>query len=192
MSKEKKEKIRPAGLAKVAHIFRGLFLGAGIACVVGAVMSFAMNGFINLYYSDPANLGQAANSLDADMGIFKILPFETLAAEGQYGIYFGLQLLCAAVSCAVLVYVFIVIRNVLMNIREKGAAFAPEEEKKYKITFIVVTILLAAFTDSLIAGVAAGLLFGGIFMLTKKGYTAGSVVQDAQETAAEESVQAEE
>lgn len=183
----RKEKKKYRGTAKVAQIFRGLFMGAGIAALVGAVMSFAMNGFINLYYSDPANLDQAAGSLDADMGIFaKIMPFDALKDGGQYGIYFGLQLVCAAISCAIMVYIFIMLRNLLVNIQEKGAAFGAEEEKKYRITFIVLALLIAAMTESMIAGVVSGLLFSGIFMLTKRGYGGYAASEVTEETAGKE------
>lgn len=186
MSKDK-EKKKFRGPAKVAHIFRGLFLGAGIAALVGAVMGFAMNGFINLYYSDPANLEQAAGSLDADMGIFaKIMPFDALKAGGQYGIYFGLQLVCAAISCAILVYIFIMLRTVLVNIQEKGAAFGVEEEKKYRITFIILSLLVAAMTESMIAGVVSGLLFCGVFMLTKRAYGGYDTAEVSEEKPAGE------
>ncbi len=159
-------KVKPTGLAKVAHIFKNMFRVFAIMCVVFGIMGFALNGYINMYYSDPANVAQASSSLDADMGIFKVLPFDSLKESGQFGMYFGLQLLCLAVTCIVLMYVFLTLKKMLMNIQETGAAFTPEQQGNAKKTYIILTVLLALFVGFL-AALVGGLLLGGVYKLTK-------------------------
>ncbi|SDB43832.1 hypothetical protein [Butyrivibrio sp. INlla16] len=150
---------------KVAGVFKTLSIVGLIGCVVGAVLSFAMSGFIAQYYSDPNNLVAAQNSLDADMGIFGFIPFDSLKDSGAYGAFFGIQLLCAAVSAFVYVYLFSVLKKVMENIRDTGRSYAEADAAKVKTSFIIITVLLFLFSG-LVEAVIAGILLCGLYNVT--------------------------
>ena len=156
------EKIKSSSgkMAKFAGVLGIFAIVCAVLCVIGAVMGFAMNGFINQYYSDPEHINAAAGSLNADMGIFNILPFDAIRDAGNYGIYFGLQLLCAAVICGVYVYLFITLKKVLSNIGETGAAFAESESGKFKVNFIIITVIFVLFKGLAVGAIVGLILFG--------------------------------
>lgn len=157
-----KKKNNSGKMAKLAGVLGVLAIVCGVLCIVGAVMGFAMNGVINQYYSDSENLKAASGSLNADMGVFNILPFNAIKEAGNYGIYFGLQLLCVAVICGVYVYLFFTVKKVLSNIGENGAAFAETEAGKCKINFIIITVIFVLF-NGLAVGAFVGLILLGLY-----------------------------
>ncbi len=157
---------KSAGTAvKVANALKVISIVGVVFCIVGAICGFALNGFINEYYSDPNNVAAAKASIEADMGIFRIIPFDTFKDSGNYGVFFGVQLLCSALVCVAYVYVFASIKKILENVRDTGKAFLQEEAKKYKSTYIVITILLICFSGISI-GLIAGLLLCGLYNVT--------------------------
>ena len=98
-------------------------------------------------------------------GVFNILPFNAIKEAGNYGIYFGLQLLCAAVICGVYVYLFFTVKKVLSNIGENGASFAETEAGKCKINFIIITVIFVLF-NGLAVGAFVGLILLGLYNLS--------------------------
>ena len=151
--------------AKVAKIFRTLSIVGIVFSVLGAICGFAMAGFINQYYQDPNNVLAAQGSLEADMGIFSFLPFDSLKASGNYGAFFAVQLLCFAVSLLVFIYLFTVLKKVMENIRDTGRAYAEADAEKTKRDFIIITVLLLVFSG-LVEAVIAGILLCGLYNVT--------------------------
>ena len=160
-----KKKSFTGKMAKFAGVLGVFTIVCAVLCIIGAVMGFAMNGFINQYYADPENMKAVAGSLNADMGVFSILPFESIKAAGNYGVYFGLQLLCAAVICGVYVYLFFTLKKVLSNIADTGAAFTEAEAGSYKVNFIVITVIFVLF-EGLAAGAVVGMILCGLYSVS--------------------------
>ena len=161
------EKIKKSSniAANVAKVFRTLSIVGIVMSVIGAICGFAMQGYIAQFYENPDNLMAAQGSLEADMGVFSFLPFESIKAAGNYGVYFGLQLLCFAVSLCVFAYLFSVLKKVMENIRDTGRAYAEADAAKTRKSFIIITVLLLFFSG-LVEAVIAGILFCGLYNVT--------------------------
>ena len=152
--------------AAIMNALRIIFLILIVACVIGAVMGFAMGGYISMYYNDPSNLERAMPSLNAEMGIFGFLPFATLKSSGQYGAFFALQLLCWGVTLRVYEYTFKVLCRIFGNIRDKGTAFDMEGSKKEKRAYIIITILSILF-HGILNGLITGFVLCALFLVSE-------------------------
>jgi len=150
---------------KAAKICRTLSIIWVVCAGVGAILSVVMGEFIAQYYSDPSNVAAASASLDADMGIFSFLPFDSMKEAGNYGLFFAVQLLCAAVSGCVYVYLFSILTKVMESIRDTGKAFDEADASKIKNSFIIITVLLFLFSG-LFEAVIAGVLLCGLYNMT--------------------------
>lgn len=161
------EKIRKSSniAANVAKVLRTFCLIGLIFSVLGAVCGFALNGYVNQYYQSEENLLAAQSSLDADMGIFSLLPFDSLKASGNYGIFFAVQLLCLIVILIAHMYLFSVLKKAMENIRDTGRAYAAEDAAKTKKSFIIVTILIVLFGE-LSEAIVVGILLCGLYNVT--------------------------
>lgn len=154
---------------KIANALRVMAIVGLVFAVLGAICGFAMNGYINQYYSDPQNLAAAQGSLNADMGIFSIINFESIKDAGNYGVFFALQLLCFGVTLIVYIYLFSVLKKTMINVRDTGRAFAEEEAPKYRKSFIILTIILLLFSG-LGTAIVAGIILCGLYNVTVAGY----------------------
>lgn len=152
--------------AAIMNTLRIIFLVLIVACVIGAVMGFAMGGYISMYYNDPSNLERAMPSLNAEMGIFGFLPFAALKSSGQYGAFFALQLLCWGVTMLVYEYTFKVLCRIFGNIRDKGTAFDIEGSKKEKRAFVIITILSILF-HGFLNGLITGFVLCALFLVSE-------------------------
>ena len=150
---------------KVARICRTLSIIWVVCAGVGAILSVVMSGFIAQYYLDPANVAAASASLNANMGIFSFLPFDSLKEAGSYGLFFAIQLLCAAVSGCVYVYLFSILTKVMESIRDTGKAFGEADASKTRTSFMIITVLLFIFSG-LFEAVIAGVLLCGLYNMT--------------------------
>ena len=156
--------------AKIAKIFRNLAMVGLVFCVVGAILSFLMAGFVNnIYYQNPDNIAKAAGSLNADMGFFNFIKSIGLVEKGLYGQYFAAQLICTAVLAAIYFFLFNVIFKNLTSLSENGYAFDKYAEGKMKTSYIVITILMVLF-NGVSTGIIVGLILCGLFLATKAGY----------------------
>ncbi len=151
--------------AKIAKLLRTFCIIGMIFSVVGAVLGFTMQENIARYYIDADNVMAARGSLDADMGIFSFLPFDSLKAAGNYGAFFALQLICLAVIFCVHIYLFTVLRTAMENIRDSGRAYPAEDAGKTKKSFIAVTIIILLFSG-LIEAAVTGILLCGLYNVT--------------------------
>ena len=157
-----------SGVAKAirfANVCKVLAVVVVILGIIGAVCGFAMNGFINGYYENPDNIATAAQSLDADMGIFGVLPFDSIKAAGNYGVFFGLQLLCMSVCALVYVYLFGTIRKTLQSIYDTGRAFSDADAAKAKTRYVILTMIMLLFKGAVAAAVT-GLVLCGLYAVT--------------------------
>ena len=155
--------------AKIANVLRILSIVGLVAAILMAIGSFAMAGYINQYYQDPANVAAASGSLEADMGVFGFLPFDTLREAGNYGVFFGLQSICWGLIMALNVFLYTILKKIMVNIRETGAAFAPADAASYKRNFTILTILVL-IVIGLSAGIIAGILLCGLYNVTLSKY----------------------
>lgn len=163
-------KFKSAGTAaKIANVLRILSIVGLVAAILMAIGSFAMGGYINQYYQDPANVSAASGSLEADMGVFGFLPFDELKAAENYGVFFGLQSICWGLIMALNVFLYTILRNIMRNIKEVGAAFAPSESGSFKRNAIILTILVTCVIG-LSAGIISGILLCGLYNLTLSKY----------------------
>ena len=165
MEKIQKSSNTAVTIAKVLRTFSIIGL---VFSVLGAVCGFAMNGFINQYYQDPSNVAAAQSSLEADMGIFGLIPFTSIKEGGNFGIFFAIQLLCCAVVCVAFIYIFGMLKKTMENVRDTGKAFALSETATYKKTFIITSILILLFVN-LVPALIAGILLIGLFNVTVAG-----------------------
>lgn len=161
------EKIRKsAGTAsKIAGICRTLCIVWLVFCVLGAVCSFAMQGFIAQFYENPDNLLKAQESLNADMGIFNFINFESIKEAGNFGVFFGIQLICSGVVALVYIYLFTNLKKCMMNICDTGKAFLEADAPSYKKSFIILTIALFLF-NGLGTAIIAGIILCGLYNVT--------------------------
>ena len=161
------EKIRKSSniAAKIAKVFRTFCIIGVVFSVIGAICGFAMTGYINQYYQNADNLLAAKASLDADMGVFSILPFDSWKASGNFGVFFAVQLLCLAVILCAYIYLFSVLKTTMENIRDTGRAYPEEEASKYKAKFIAVTVMTLLF-GGLVEAVIAGIVLCGLYNVT--------------------------
>ena len=153
---------------KIAKALRTLSIIGLVFSVLGAICGFAMNGFINQYYQDPGNLAAAQGSLEADMGIFGLIPFAGIRESGNYGVFFGIQLLCYGIVCIVFIYLFGALKKTMENVRDTGKAFAISEADSYKKTFIIIDLLILFFVGLFPALISCVLLIG-LFNVTVAG-----------------------
>ena len=151
--------------ANVAKVFRTFCIIGIVFSVIGAVCGFAMNGQINQYYQNADNLMAAKGSLDADMGVFSFLPFDSLKASGNYGLFFAVQLLCLAVILCAYIYLFTVLKKTMETIRDTGRAYPEEESSKAKTKFIIVTVMILLFSG-LVESVIVGIVLCGLYNVT--------------------------
>ena len=151
--------------ANVAKVFRTFCIIGIVFCVLGAVCGFAMNGYINQYYQNADNIIAAQSSLDADMGIFSFLPFDSLKEAGNYGIFFALQLLCLVIILCAYLYLFSVFKTALENIRDTGRAYSEEDAANAKKKYIIVTVFILLF-NGVFEAVVAGILLCGLYNVT--------------------------
>lgn len=161
------EKIRKSSntAVKIAKVLRTLSIIGLVFSVLGAICGFAMNGFINQYYQDPNNLAAAQGSLEADMGIFGLIPFTGIKEAGNYGVFFAIQLLCYGIICIVYIYIFGALKKALENVRDTGKAFVISEAASYKKTFIIIDILILFFVG-LFPAIISCILLIGLFNVT--------------------------
>lgn len=141
-----------------------------VACMtISMVASFVMTGYINEFYQNAANLELAASSLSADMGVFRFINFQRLADQGNYGIYFGVQSLCAAIIALIYVYLFVYLEKIMTSIRDNGYAFDQTQESKTKIAFVIISLLMFFF-NGFSTGVIVAIILCALFLTTKAGY----------------------
>ena len=151
--------------AKIAKIFRTFCIIGIVFSVIGAVCGFAMNGYINQYYQNADNIIAAQSSLDADMGVFSFLPFDSLKAAGNYGMFFSIQLLCLVIVLCAYLFLFSVLKTAMENIRDTGRAYSEEDAAKAKKNFIFAAVFILLF-NGVFEAVVAGILLCGLYNVT--------------------------
>lgn len=161
------EKIKKSSniAAKIAKVFRTFCIIGIVFSVLGAICGFVMNGYIKQYYQNADNLMAAQGSLDADMGVFSFLPFDSLKASGNYGVFFAVQLLCLAIVLCAYIYLFTVLKTTMENIRDTGRAYPDDCSLKAKKKYIAITIMLLLFSG-LVEAVIAGIVLCGLYNVT--------------------------
>ena len=119
----------------------------------------------NRYYQDADNVIAAQGSLDADMGVFSFLPFDSLKAAGNYGMFFSIQLLCLVIVLCAYLFLFSVLKTAMENIRDTGRAYSEEDAAKAKKNFIFAAVFILLF-NGVFGAVVAGILLCGLYNVT--------------------------
>lgn len=156
--------------SKVTKVLQIIAIIGIVGSLVGLIFSFAMKDTINAEIAKQVANGTATvDSFKLEGGIIKLaINYDEMYNRNDYATPLGINCTIAAVLTTISAYLIGLFKKIFDNLIKEDNPFSDSIMKSLKICFIVLTVILLAFTG-IGPGVICGLLCWCIYSILEYG-----------------------